>query len=266
MYILYILNYPLTDSNYFWHINSISKDDIMFVKAMNTTYTGVNCNFDYDMDLSKHKSLYFIIDMEDKSNYITPIYLNKEAKEIDTLLKYINNILNHKKINGSFFLLDILLSLKKKLKNIFKEYCNQKHEKNDTFFNVDAGIIQINRKIQEVFYDFILNILVILNKDFELDPTLKETIIKRNYNNPKFSEEEKLFLKFIRNTIKYNTYFDLFIKRFQAADEIKVSLLFSDEYVNLKMKDINKNIPDHIKYFNIMDNLYSLKPKNEEIN
>ena len=31
------------------------------------------------------------------------------------------------------------------------------------------------------------------------------------------------------------------------------------------MKDINKNIPENIKYFDIMDKIYSLKPETKEI-
>ena len=34
MYMLYILNYPLTDSNYFWHIKSISKNNINSLSEM----------------------------------------------------------------------------------------------------------------------------------------------------------------------------------------------------------------------------------------
>ena len=264
MYILCILNYPLTDSNYFWHIKSISKEEMLTEeKVLNTTYVGVNCQFDWDFEISK--SILFIIDMEDKKNMINQIIKSNEADNISKLIKYIHNILIHKKIQ-SFFLQDIVITLKRKIKKIFKEYTTQKLDKTDSFFNTSNEIIKLNRQIQEVFYDFVLNILVILYKDYELDPTLVSPVIKRKYIDTQFSEEEKIFLKLCRATIKYNTYFDLFVKRFKAADVLKVSLLFSDEYANLKMKDINKNIPDHIKYFDIMDNLYSLKPKNEEIN
>ena len=265
MYILYLLNYPLTDSNYFWFIKCISRKSAETgAQCANSTFTGVNSQFDWDFNFDNLDNLSFIIDMENKKNLITTIHNNKESKDINKLLKYINSILNHKKVDKSFFLSDILTSLKRKIKNVLKEY--SKNNKNvESFFYIDQKIIQLNRELQEIFYDFILNILVILNKDFELDTSMTGPIKKRKYINPKISEEEKIFLEYSRNTIKYNTYFDLFIKDFKAADEIKVSLLFSDEYVNLKMKDTDKNIPDHIKYFNIMDNLYSLKPGNDEI-
>ena len=264
MYILYILNYPLTDSNYFWHIKCVSRNTAESgTQCANATFTGINSKFDYDFNFDNLDNLSFIVDMENKKNFITTIHDNKESKDINQLLKFINNILNNKKVEKSFFLSDILSTLKRKMKTVLKEY--SKKTIVDSFFYMDQKIIQINREIQEIFYDFILNILVILNKDFEIDPTINSPIIKRKIQNSKLSEEEKIFLEYSRQTIKYNTYFDLFIKHFKAANEIKVSLLFSDEYVNLKMKDTNKIIPDHIKYFNIMDNLYSLKPGNDEI-
>ena len=264
MYILCLLNYPLTDSNYFWHIKSISKNELNTGdKVISTTFTGVNCRFDFDLEINKSAS--FIVDMEQKKNFIIKIKENKEANQIDQLIKYINNILNHKKIDKSFFFDEILITLKKKLKAILKDYNTLKVNPTNSFFCINNDIIQINRRIQEVFYDFILNILVILYKDFEIDPTLDTPMINRNYIDVKFSEEEKFFLKSCRATVKYNTYFDLFLKRFEASAQLKVSLLFSDEYVNLKMKDEMKNIPEHIQYFKIMDNLYSLNPKNEDI-
>ena len=267
LHILYILNYPLTDSNYFWHIKSISIKDIDTDESINTTYKGVNFEYNNQINLSRQKYLHFIIDMEDKKkDFIKKIKSNDEAENINQLLIYINKIFSKKKKNlNSVFLLDTLTTLENKLNLILKEYTSQKHI-NESFFYVDQNIIQINRLIQEAFYDFILNILVILNKDFEIDSTLKESIKKREYYNPKLSEEEKIFINFSRDTIKYNTYFDKFIKRFDAQNELKVSCLFSDEYVNLKMKDINKNIPEHIRYFSIMDKQYSWKPKDEEIN
>ena len=277
MFILYILNYPLTDSNYFWHIKSISKKEIEAGNdTMNTSYIGINTEFNWEYDLSNFSNLNFIVDVENKKNCINRVRKDEESQEIEKLLKYVNHILNNKKKDKSFFLNDLLSSLKNKIKLIYKDYNNYKDYlikltsfnngiNFDSFFYVDQKITIINRQVQEVFYDFMLNILVILNKDFEIDTTNAFPIKKRSYMNPQYSEEEEIFLKYSRKTIKYNTYFDLFIKRFKAADELKVSLLFSDEYVNLKKKDINQKMAN-IKYFDIMDSLYSLRPKNEEVN
>ena len=63
------------------------------------------------------------------------------------------------------------------------------------------------------------------------------------------------------NSIKYKLYFENFIQDFKAPDEIKVSLLFSDEYVNLKKQEIFQNIEKKVEYFGIMDKLYTLRRK-----
>ena len=265
MFILYILNYPLTDSNYYWHIKSIPKNNLeLGDDALNTSFKGVNANYNSCLDFCDFANLFSIVDLESrKKKYLNFIKKNEESKEVNKLIEYVNNILNNKNVK-SHFLSNILIELKDKLINIKKEY-DRKFTKNIPFLYVDSNITEINRKIQEIFYDFILNILVILYKDLKYEKTTLE-IKKKNYKIKEFSEEENIFLKFIRATIKYNTYFELFISNFSTSDEIKLSLLFSDEYTNLKMNNINKEIPQHIDYFQIMDNYYSMKPGEINVN
>ena len=265
MYILNILNYPLIDSNYYWHIKSISKDEVKFGEdTLNPTFRGVNSNFGPGFDFSNFRNLNFIFDIENKR--IKTIEKNKEdgnekaeKKELLLLLKYIENILNGRKVYSNF-LCNCLSSLKDKLVKVKKEYDKKVKNATDSFLYVNKIIIDINRQIQEAFYDFVLNILIVIYKDYKLDPSCKE-IIKSVYNNSEISEEENIFLKNYRNTIKYNTYFDLFISQFKSADELKVSLLFSDEYANVKMRDKKKAISEKINYFQLIDKYYSLNPK-----
>ena len=270
MFILYILNYPLTDSNYFWYIKSISKDQIKFGNnTLNTSYIGVNSEYNPNFNFSSFQSLNFVVDLENKKNqFINLIKKNEESEEINKLLNYAFNIMKHKKVKSSF-LANLLLTLKSKIKKTRDEYnYRMKNSTSKTFLCVNKFISETNKKIQEIFYDFVLDILVVLNKDFELDPSLEMAIKLKNKDkikNIEYCEEEQIFLKYCRKAIKYNTYFDLFIKRFISLEELKVSLLFSDEYVNLKMKDINKKIPEHINYFNIMDILYSNNKDSYEI-
>ena len=265
MYILNILNYPLIDSNYYWHIKSISKDEVKFGEdTLNPTFRGVNSNFGPGFDFSNFRNLNFIFDIENKR--IKTIEKNKEdgnekaeKKELLLLLKYIENILNGRKVYSNF-LCNCLSSLKDKLVKVKKEYDKKVKNATDSFLYVNKIIIDINRQIQEAFYDFVLNILIVIYKDYKLDPSCKE-IIKSVYNNSERTEEENIFLKNYRNTIKYNTYFDLFISQFKSADELKVSLLFSDEYANVKMRDKKKAISEKINYFQLIDKYYSLNPK-----
>ena len=262
MYILNILNYPLIDSGYYWHIKSISKDEIKFGEdTLNPTFRGVNANFNHSFDFKNFRNLNYIVDIENKEIKCIREE-NDESKEISKLLKYISNILKGKKVR-SYFLNDYLSTLKEKLNRIRSDYEKRGRNKTNSFFYIDKTIIEINEQMQEAFYDFILNILIQLNKDYKLDSNCTK-IFKNVIKNPEFSEEENIFLKYYRNAIKYNTYFELFISNFTAVDELKVSLIFSDEYVNVKMRDSKKEIPDKINYFKLMDNFYSLSRKEKE--
>ena len=259
MFIFYILNYPLTDTNYLWHIKSISKEKLDDGDdAMNTSMRGVNTSYSQDIDLCEFKELFTIVDLENKKKkYLNIIKENKESAEVFSLLEYINDILNNKKVT-SVFLARYVTSLKDKLSALKKDY-DSKYTKNVPFFYVDKKVHEINRKIQELFYDFILNILSILYKDFKYEVS-SSTIKTKKFINTKFSNEENIFLKFIRGSIKYNTYFELFVSDFTTSDELRLSLIFTDEFVNLKLNDTQKDIEGDIDYFKIMDNYYSLKP------
>jgi hypothetical protein len=293
MFALYILNYPLTNTNYFGYIRTISlkqseedeMNDILlqsgkiFSKRIQiagngsrnlsltseikegrkTCFKGVNCEYKPNIE-SKFKGLNLVVDIEDKKN---PIINNPKSKQekiinINILLKYIDNTLNSKKNN--FFLDKYLQKLHKNLNNILKDYNYiAKNDSNvaNSFFYMNKSIMNINRQIQEIFYDFILNILVELNKERIINPFPKN---EQNVNT-NISAEEKIFKKMIEDSLKYNLYFNDFKKGFKTPDEINVSLLLSDEYVNLKKQGAFKDITQQVEYFGVMDKLYTLRSK-----
>ena len=88
MYILYILNYPLTDSNYFWHIKSISKEEMdLGDESPNTSFKGVHIKYNNDIDLSIYENLSFIVDLENKNKkFVKCIGDSEEAEDILTSL------------------------------------------------------------------------------------------------------------------------------------------------------------------------------------
>ena len=149
MFALYILNYPLTNTNYFGYIRTISlkeseedeMDDILLqsgkifskeiqiagngsrnlsltseiIEGRKTSFSGVNCEYKPNIEF-KFKGLNLVIDIEDKKN---PIINNPKIKQekiinINILLKYIDNTLNSKKNN--FFLDKYLQKLHKNIK------------------------------------------------------------------------------------------------------------------------------------------------------
>ena len=87
-----------------------------------------------------------------------------------------------KKVNSSFFG-NLIFTLKEKIKSTRAQYNDRmKNITTNSFFSVNNFILETNGKIQEMFYDFVLDILVVLNKDFELDPSLKMPIKNTNKN------------------------------------------------------------------------------------
>ena len=264
MYILNMLNYPLIDSNYFWHIKSISKYEIKLGEdVLNPTFRGVNSSFSPQFDFKNYKNINFIVDLENKAIKCIDKEEKEETVEIMLLLKYFQQIINGKKVQ-SLFLSKCLFSLNSKLIKIKKEY-DKKVKSVDSFFNVNKIIIEVNKLIQEAFYDFTLNILIIFYKDYQLNPKCDQ-IDKKEFSSKDISKEEAIFLNYYRKAIKYNTYFDLFVRHFEAVDELKVSLVFSDEYVNVKMMDSKDEIPDKINYFKLMDRYYGNSKNYNEIN
>ena len=264
MFAIYILNYPLTDSNYFWHIDSISVKDLKSdFYTINTGFKGVNMKYQSNLDLSYFKSVDFIVDLESENTIIIRKE-TKDSKEIIKLLKYIDNVLNHKKVK-SFFLQQYLLNLKTNLKNLKlgNEFSDKKEYISGSLFFMDNSINENNRKIQEIFYDFVIDTLIILSKDLELDPTSKHPVNIKPFIDSNLSEEENIFLKRSRFSVKYNTYFDLFIRNFSVNEELKVSLLFIDEFVDLKSKDWRREI-QNMSYFEIIDDLYQSKQNNNQ--
>ena len=122
MYSLYILNYPLTDSNYFWHIKTISKNDLdSDPGSIYSSFIGVNTQFNSDLNLSNYKGINYIVDLDAKKKFLNTINENKETEEISKLLNYIKRILQGYEVKSSF-LSDILHSFQNKLISIKKEY------------------------------------------------------------------------------------------------------------------------------------------------
>ena len=264
MFIFYILNYPLVDTSYFWNIRTLSKYRLKdYIQPNFTSFLGVNVDFDKNINFSDFLGLNYVIDLENKKLNIIKIRENKDSEKLDLLLDYVNNILNDKKVRSNF-LSFYLSSLIHKLEEIKKEYEKKYKNKNVSFFYVDENIKKINRNVQEIFYDFVLNMLVIMNKDFILDD--QSSSIIENKNNCKLSEEEEIFLNYHKKTIKYYFYYNTFIQNFKSMDEIKISLIFCDEFVNLKINDEKERKLSDIKYFDIIDKLYYNSKIGEEVN
>ena len=279
MYIMYILNYPCNDSTYFWHIVSVSKDNLneenKFVGKVMVSILGVNAAYDECIDTSAFGSYHFIVDIDNKKLlYKESLDLSMNEKEdSDNLTKfdnYIKDILKDKNVD-SLFLKIFIKRLKANLESIIlKDQDNSAPKKYNGFFKNKSSYL-INRKIQEFFYDFCLNILTLFYQDNTLVSSFDK--IKRvefnieeqnrkirdlgiNSSSKSMSDGERIFLELFRGAVKYKTYFENFIQNKDTMDVYKIALLFSDEFINLKLKDGSNKLLNQISFFNIIDRLY----------
>lgn len=293
MFIMYILNYPCNDSTYFWHIVSVSKDNLVeenkFVGKMMVFLLGVNASYDDSIDTSPFGKYHFIVDIDNKKIFLREslnisIDEKEESTNLNKFQQYIQNIIKEKNIESSFLKI-FIIKLKKGLENLlFKDQEQHSNAKvknsNFNFFKMTKAIYKTNKKIQELFYEFCLNILMIFYQDNALissfdkisrvECSLEEqnkriNYLKINDSNIDISQDEKNFLEFFRGSIKYKIYFDNFIQSMDMLDVFKISLLFSEEFINIKMKDPKNKILNKISLFQIIDALY-YPPKQQTIN
>ena len=254
IYALYILNYPLTNTTYFWYIYSISDQDLKkgFHHA-GPTLRGVNKNYSSDLDCTNFIGLEYIVDLKNKK--LVLIKDNKNENEIKTLLDII------KKKGEKSFLIDAINSLEIKLKKIENNYNIIKREKNLTSsFYMDDKIMDLNKLIQEAFYDFNINILVELYKEYQLNDSCSSIVKCKNKINES-SEGGNIIIKYLKYTDKCNIYFNNYVKNFESIDEYRMSLFIFDDLVNKKIIDLKKQSQkmSEIRYCEIIDGFYSTK-------
>ena len=287
MIIMYLLNYPCNDSTYFWHIVSVSKDnfidDNQFVGKIMTSLLGVNSTYTEEINTLPFGKINYIVDVDNKKIFLKKEYnLDEEEMQeynnLNNLHLYIQNILKDKNVE-SIFLKEFVDRLKKYLELILSantEYIPYPKNKYVKFFKTSKEIMEKNKKIQEIFYDFFLNILMIFYLDNTLDTSfdkIKKNKLDESYRTinrlknidekTPMNQNEKFFCELFRNTIKYKIYFENYIMDFEALDIFRIPFYFSEEFINIKMKDLSNKLINKLSLFAIIDTLYYLN--NQEI-
>ena len=278
MFIMFALNYPSNDSPYYWHVVSVSKDNFVgenqFVGKFMVSFVGVNCAYNSEFNTSPFGKFHYIVDLNNKKcSLIETEELDEERDIMDfqnmkDIQIYIRNILKENK-SENYFIKKNIVNLKNKLESILgsnPEYNISPKAKYVNFFKISKEIMSNNKKIQEAFYDFNINILMLLIQDYalndsftaikkdEVNKSIKKInkLIKIEENN-ELSKEENLFLQIYRSSSKYGLYYENFIKNFETIDVLSVPLLFSEEFINERINMIKNKTGNKISLFNIMD-------------
>ena len=283
MFIMYVLNYPCNDSTYFWHIVSVSKDNLIeenkFVGKLMVSLIGINCTYNDEIDTSPFGQYHYIVDIDNKKIILKQaldLSDNDDIHEYESLTNFqsfIQSLIKEKDKNiENSFLKVFVTRLKKNLENLLNkipDFTLSPKNKYVNFFKMSKEIMDINRKIQEIFYDFNLNILMIFYQDNTLNSSfdkIKKDDVEESYRkinklrkldeNTEILAEEKVFCQSFRSSIKYKIYFENFIQNLEAIDVFKIPLLFSEEFINIKLKDDSNKLKNKLSFFNLIDSLY----------
>ena len=275
MYIMFLLNYPINDSVYFWHIVSVSINDFheenRFVSQVMDSLLGVNALYDDRIDTSAFGSYHFIVDLDNKKMILKTFELEsideEDVNDLNKIQDFIDNSLRDRNIESTF-LKNTIKELKTGVEAVLMKdvnYTPNPRNKYVNFFKILPKTLEKNKKIQENFYNFCLNILMVFYRDNELNTsfdkiTNEENKLKSNLiikdNNVTLTEAEKLFCEFFRDSVKYKIYYENFIQNFETMKIFKIPFLFSEEFINLKLNDIDNKALSDISFFAIIDTLY----------
>ena len=285
MFIIYVLNYPCNDSPYFWHIVSVSEKNFVeenkYVGKIMVSMLGVNITYREDFDTSVFEKYHFVVDIDNKRFFLKKAIEDLDDEEEDfnklkNLHLYIQNIFKDidKKNSDSIFLKSFIQRIKKYLEFLLKsknsEFISNGKSKYVNFFESSKDIMEKNKRIQELFYDFSLNILMIFYQENILNSTFEKIIKDKNEEFEKrikivsnlkediqMDKNEKEFCRLYRRAIRYKIYFENFIRNYDAIDIFKIPLIFSEEYINIKTKDPLNKLMNRLSLFTIIDSLYS---------
>jgi hypothetical protein len=284
MFIMYALNYPCNDGRYFWYICSISSknltDENKLLTPLETFMIGVNDSYRENINTSEI-GYHFFVDIDNKKIGLKGYDAQNreendpEMNNLNDLKTFIENILKDKdKIIDKSFLKPFILRLKLYLDLLLKknpDYSSNPKNKYVNFFNTSKEILIFNKLIQQIFYDFYLNIFTLFYHDYtlsnsfdnickneqeEVDKHLYQMIGSNDAEQIQYIKEESLFFKYFRDTKKYRIYFENFIQSQESLDLYKTAIIYTDEFINIKLMNLDNNIWNKLSLFKIMDSLY----------
>ena len=306
MFIFSNLNYPLNDTIYFWHILSVSINNFLsgnstFVGKTCSTIIGINSSYNPDYLTTQRIKEHFVLDIDNKNFFFVYSEDSEEVRNTMTLHENIKKAIKTKNLDSysNFDLVYNLNVLYSDLEDISKKVTAINYNVEQQFpgfFKIESSEYEIvqqkNKKIQQIFYSFIINILNNFcknaisiagrNESNEREPSVLTTdsfaggekknfiiTIKENAENES-NELKTIFESKFKDSSKYGTYMINFLLYHDCIDLYKIPLNFTDEFIywwiNLKGKNLKG-----FNYFELIDSFYidneeNKKNINNEIN
>ena len=306
MFIFSNLNYPLNDTIYFWHILSVSINNFLsgnstFVGKTCSTIIGINSSYNPDYLTTQRIKEHFVLDIDNKNFFFVYSEDSEEVRNTMSLHENIKKAIKTKNLDSysNFDLVYNLNVLYSDLEDISKKVTAINYNVEQQFpgfFKIESSEYEIvqqkNKKIQQIFYSFIINILNNFcknaisiagrNESNEREPSVLTTdsfaggekknfiiTIKENAENES-NELKTIFESKFKDSSKYGTYMINFLLYHDCIDLYKIPLNFTDEFIywwiNLKGKNLKG-----FNYFELIDSFYidneeNKKNINNEIN
>ena len=276
MLIITSFNFPF-DTPYNWQIASVGKEetidhtDSKLVGKPTPSILGFN--FGYTNEVENYLNdtpSHFSIDLDNK--FISYVGENSEDDEnIRKITYYLEDLINNQKGNG--MLEKIIINLVIKLRDISNKLSyNAGNKIGFEFFNIEPSKLNLNKIIQDAFYDFYIDILCFIYPLYSLEKLDQPDsngkyykVVRKDFKNvdeviPGLKSEEKLFLKILGDTLKVDS-FSQFIEYTTPIPIFLSHYIFAENFLILKKLYNNNtnNTPLNFSYMNIIDKLYKKK-------
>ena len=277
MLILTSFNF-LLDTMYNWHVISVGEKELKnpdshLIGKPNNSILGFNFRYNGIFEKLLPNNPHFSLDLNEGNLYFFD--KNNKDKRINKLRNYLDSIINKNSKKNSGELEFLILKIISKIKDLYGKliYGND----NSDFFFPEDNMINLNKKIQILFYDFYIDIFAMVyplfkiiklekpNKEgkyyeFDTDIFERENIDLKELN---LCEDEENFIQMFLETFKFYSYMDFIFGKNQLEMLQTIQIIF-DELIVLKF--LNKKI--NIDYIYIFDILYikAKKTKIEKIN
>ena len=281
------LHFPLNDEKYFFIGCAISLEDFVNDKSKfglkaYASVIGINDPFSEDYRNKVKLNDHLVVDLDNKEIYFGEALDDDNAKLINEknkkLVKLIEKMCKEtydEEKPTPITLYQAIKDLYKRLKSIYdKVVIHQIKQLPGDLFDFNDTIFSHNKEIQESFYQFIQYICLYFYENLTIkstqdgDKNLKKNakepemnvIFNEDYNlNDVYNEEELIFLKELRTTMKYQSFVLEFLQSYNPIDLYKIPLTFTEEFLSIisRKKRKIKTSYSYIKFFDLIDSLYS---------